>query len=64
MIWKLFCFVGLCPCEPYSDDGGCGGRCLRCGKIVGYVDRKTLRAYADAEMQWEWSKQERDNDDT
>jgi len=46
-MWRLFCRLGWCPCAPYEDDGGCGGQCTRCGKIVGYVTRAELRAYAD-----------------
>ncbi len=43
---KLFCW-GWCPCRHYEDAGGCGGQCIRCGKVVGYVTRAQLRAYAD-----------------
>ena len=45
--WRwLFCW-GWCPCRHYEDAGGCGGQCIRCGKIVGYVTWAELRAYAD-----------------
>lgn len=46
---QLLCLAGLCSCIPYEDDGGCGGQCVHCGKIVGYVTREQLRRYADAE---------------
>jgi hypothetical protein len=46
---RLFCW-GNCPCRPYQDSGGCGGQCLRCGKIVGYVTNAELRTYADREI--------------
>jgi hypothetical protein len=46
---RLLCW-GHCPCRLYEDDGGCGGQCVRCGRIVGYVTRAELRAYADREI--------------
>lgn len=47
---KLFlCPIAMCPCIPMSDETGCWGECLHCGKRYGFVDRATLRAYADAE---------------
>ena len=48
-LWRRItrCSTGMCPCEPYEDGGGCGGQCVRCGRIVGYVTREQLRAYAD-----------------
>ena len=47
---RLLCRFGRCPCRHYEDDGGCGGQCVRCGRIVGYVTRAQLRAYADREI--------------
>jgi hypothetical protein len=46
---RLFCW-GWCPCRHYEDAGGCGGQCVRCGKIVGYVTRAELRAYLDRQL--------------
>lgn len=43
---KLFCWGG-CMCRPYADEGGCGGQCIQCGKVVGYVTRAELRAICD-----------------
>ena len=47
MIKKIMCLLKQCLCILYSDKGGCGGQCIHCRKIVGYVDRETLRRYAD-----------------
>jgi hypothetical protein len=47
---RLWCRLLTCTCVPYSDEGGCGGQCVRCGRVVGYVTRAQLRAYADREM--------------
>lgn len=49
---KLFlCPTGMCPCVPMSDDTSCWGECIHCEKRFGFVDRATLRAYADAEYE-------------
>ena len=45
---RLLCRGGRCPCRHYEDDGGIGGQCVRCGRIVGYVTIAQLRAYADS----------------
>lgn len=45
----LRCLLRMCPCRHYEDAGGCGGQCINCGKIVGYVTRAELRAWADGE---------------
>lgn len=47
---KLLCWLGMCACRTASDDTGCWGECIHCGRRVGFVDRATLRAYADREM--------------
>jgi hypothetical protein len=47
---RLLCRFGQCACRHYEDAGGCGGQCVRCGRIVGYVTRAQLRAYADREI--------------
>lgn len=47
----LLCPLGACPCRPASDDTGCWGECIHCGKRFGFVDRATLRAYADREIE-------------
>ena len=44
----FICPLGLCPHAPMSDDTGCWGECIHCGSRAGFVDRATLRAYADA----------------
>jgi len=47
---KVLCFFSLCETfRTQSDDTGCWGECEICGKRVGFVDRATLRAFADAE---------------
>lgn len=45
----LRCLMRMCPCRHYEDEGGCGGQCVNCGKVVGYVTRAQLRLYADVE---------------
>ncbi len=45
--WPL-CAMSLCRTfRPASDENGCWGQCSYCGKRAGYVDRATLRRYAD-----------------
>ena len=44
----LRCLLRMCPCRHYEDAGGCGGQCINCGKIVGYVTRAEIRTYLDA----------------
>ncbi|MBZ9759432.1 hypothetical protein LB553_00835 [Mesorhizobium sp. CA8] len=46
----ILCWFSLCQTfTTQSDDTGCWGECTLCGKRVGFVDRATLRAFADAE---------------
>jgi hypothetical protein len=45
--WRWLRCWGQCPHRPYEDAEGCGGQCVRCGKITGYVTWAELRAYAD-----------------
>lgn len=43
-----WCFwLGCTRCEPYETAEGCGGKCIDCGKVHGWVTRAELRAYAD-----------------
>jgi hypothetical protein len=42
------CALMLCPCRHYDDEGGCGGECIHCGRLFGYVTRAELRRYAEA----------------
>jgi len=44
------CWLRLCPFRYHEDQGGVGGRCVRCNRISGYVTREELRAYADREI--------------
>jgi hypothetical protein len=45
---RLMCRLGRCwNCRPYSTDEGVGGKCIRCGKIHGWLTREDLRRYAD-----------------
>lgn len=46
---KLLCALGSHPCRPVCDDTGCWGECDRCHRRFGFVDRASLRRYADAE---------------
>jgi hypothetical protein len=43
------CLIGACPFAPNSDDTGCWGECICCGKRAGFVDRATLRSFLDRE---------------
>ncbi len=45
------CALGMCPCAPEDDETGCWGECIHCGRRFGFVDRATLRAYADREYE-------------
>lgn len=44
-LWRWLTCWGWCLCRPYADEGGCGGQCIRCGKITGYVTRDVIRAF-------------------
>lgn len=47
-IGRLFCCVGRClACRVYETPDGIGGKCVRCGKVHGWVTSAELRAYAD-----------------
>lgn len=46
-LFYLRCYLGLCPCKPQSDDKGCWGQCLICGKKCGYVTREAIRKYIE-----------------
>jgi hypothetical protein len=46
----FICWTGLCPCRHYEDNGGCGGQCVRCGRVVGYVTHAELRNYANRRL--------------
>lgn len=48
--WGLRCWLKRCPCRNYSDDGGAGGKCIECGRIVGYLTNAELRKLAEPEM--------------
>lgn len=50
MFRKVLCSLGMCPCRPASDETGCWGECIYCGKRFAFIDRATLRAFADREM--------------
>jgi len=45
MIRKLLCWFRLCPCRPKSDDKGCWGECVHCGRVAGYTTRESIRDY-------------------
>jgi len=46
----LRCLMRSCGCRHYEDEGGCGGQCVMCGKVVGYVTRAQLRAWSEREL--------------
>lgn len=41
------CRLALCPCRWHEDETGCGGRCVECGRVVGWMTRDELRAVGD-----------------
>lgn len=43
----LRCRLGLCPYRFYGDDTGCGGKCVDCGHLSGWMTREELLAVAD-----------------
>jgi hypothetical protein len=50
----LRCKLKACPCRRMETDYGISGQCIDCGKIVAFVSREKIRAYAarrDAEEQ-------------
>lgn len=49
LLGHLACNLGSHPCITNSDDDGVWGECVRCHARFGYVERSTLRAYAEAE---------------
>lgn len=51
IIHRLFCKLGRClQCTHYETPDGCGGICIHCGKIHGWVTRGELRRYCDDEL--------------
>jgi hypothetical protein len=46
-LWGLRCWLKLCPLDHYATEHGCGGRCVDCGKIFGYLTSEELRAIGD-----------------
>lgn len=47
LLRPIRCWLGNCPCRQVDTEYGISGMCVDCGKVVGFVSRKTLRAYAD-----------------
>jgi len=59
-LWRwICCRFGKCwNCRTLSTDDGIGGKCIRCGKIHGWMTRDELRAYADqdtAALRSDWN---------
>lgn len=49
-IARQFCRIGRCTgCVTYETPDGIGGKCVRCGKIHGWVTSDELRAFAARE---------------
>ena len=49
-IARQFCRIGRCSaCTTYETPEGIGGKCVRCGKIHGWVTRDELRAFTARE---------------
>jgi len=50
-LWRLpLCFFSLCGYKFASDDTGCWGECITCGKRAGFVSRETLSKYTQAAL--------------
>ena len=50
MFRRFMCrWIACTQCALYSTPECIGGKCIHCGKIHGWVDRGTLRDYADRE---------------
>jgi hypothetical protein len=49
MNWWKFWTWHFHRCQTMSDDSGCWGECVKCGKRFGFVSRADLRACADRE---------------
>lgn len=43
----LRCWLCRCPTRYYEDAAGCGGQCIDCGRIFGWMTSAELRAVAD-----------------
>jgi hypothetical protein len=43
----LRCKLGLCPCRWHGNAFGCGGKCVACGQVVGWMTRNELREVGD-----------------
>lgn len=51
LVEKFMCRMGRCwNCATHSTDEGIGGKCIRCGRVHGWVTRDDLRAFADREL--------------
>lgn len=55
---KIVCLFHMCPHAPASDDTGCWGECVICGKRAGFVGRATLRRACDREYEQELKRRE------
>lgn len=49
LLGRIACKAGFHACTTNSDDSGVWGECVRCHRRFGFVDRATLRRFADAE---------------
>jgi hypothetical protein len=46
----LRCRLGLCPWRFREDETGCGGQCMDCGMVSGWMTSDELRAVADRRL--------------
>lgn len=53
----ILCKLSLCETfKTASDESGIWGECQKCGKRVGYVDRRSLRDIGRREFESHWEK--------
>ena len=54
--WWQFWKWHFCRCTTQSHNDGVWGECVICHNRYGYVDRQTLRAYCDREIEREMAR--------
>jgi hypothetical protein len=47
----LRCWLRLCPHRYHDTSDGCGGKCVDCGHLAGWLTNEELRAVADRALE-------------